>query len=83
MSVLGAVTFTHLAQSLDPRFLMRCRLFSELVLPALSPGAIVLSGDLVDGKDEQGRGQQQIEEWEVWLTSKVISKLTAPLASSG
>lgn len=44
---------------------MTFRLFSELVLPAILPGAIVLSGDLVDGKDEHGRGQQQLEEWQV------------------
>ena len=56
-----------------------CRLFSELVLPALSPGAIVLSGDLVDGKDEQGRGQQQIKEWEVRPIWKVILKSTATI----
>ena len=41
------------------------RLFSKLVLPALLPGAVVLSGDLVDGKDANGRGHQQIEEWQV------------------
>lgn len=53
------------AQNSNLILIMACRLFSELVLPALLPGAVVLSGDLVDGKDEQGRGQQQLEEWQV------------------
>ena len=40
---------------------------SELVLPALSPGAVILSGDLVDGKHVHGKGEQQIEEWQARL----------------
>ena len=42
-----------------------CRLFARTVLAASHPGALLITGDLVDGKTLLGRGQQSEEEWQV------------------
>ena len=42
-----------------------CRLFAGSVLAGLAPGALLLTGDLVDGKTAIGRGHQLKPEWEV------------------
>ena len=41
------------------------RLFAATVLAGLEPGALLLTGDLVDGKTALGRGHQLKTEWEV------------------
>ena len=41
------------------------RLFAGTVLAGLEPGALLLTGDLVDGKTALGRGHQLKTEWEV------------------
>jgi len=40
------------------------RLFAGTVLAGLAPGALLLTGDLVDGKTAIGRGHQLKPEWE-------------------
>ena len=64
----------HMAQALVPHGLARslqadvtsaCRLFAGSVLAGLAPGALLLTGDLVDGKTAIGRGHQLKPEWEV------------------
>lgn len=42
-----------------------CRLFARTVLAASQPGALLITGDLTDGKTRIGRGQQLEEEWKV------------------
>ncbi len=36
-----------------------------MVLASSQPGALLITGDLVDGKTLLGRGQQIEEEWQV------------------
>lgn len=43
------------------------RLWTETVLPVLQPDAMLLTGDLVDGKERHGHGQQLKSEWQVHL----------------
>ena len=51
-----------------------CSLFAEKVLQYVKPGAIILGGDLVDGKTLQMQGHQYRQEWEV----QHFSACTAP-----
>lgn len=41
-------------------------LISEHVLPALEPAALVITGDVVEGKNHQGTGLQYAEEWAMY-----------------
>ncbi|KDD73107.1 hypothetical protein H632_c2530p0, partial [Helicosporidium sp. ATCC 50920] len=49
--------------------------FAARVVPALLPEAVVVSGDLTDGKTPAGRGEQQPWEWEAY--SAFLRNLTA------
>lgn len=44
-----------------------CRTFARTVLSGLQPGALLITGDLIDAKSRLGRGQQWEEEWQVGL----------------
>lgn len=50
-----------------------CRLFARTVLAASHPGALLITGDLVDGKTLLGRGQQSEEEWQVTKHPSIYS----------
>jgi len=41
------------------------RTFARTVLSGLQPGALLITGDLVDAKTRLGQGQQWKEEWQV------------------
>jgi len=41
------------------------RLLSETVLEAVKPSAVLLTGDLVDGRNKNGGGRQSRKEWQV------------------
>ncbi len=41
------------------------RTFARTVLSGLQPGALLITGDLIDAKTRLGRGQQWEEEWQV------------------
>ncbi len=41
------------------------RLFARTVLAASQPGALLITGDLTDGKRLIGTGEQQLQEWQV------------------
>ena len=45
-----------------------CRTFARTVLSGLQPGALLITGDLIDAKSRLGRGQQREEEWQVRLS---------------
>ena len=57
----------HCLRSGCPLLIVMClgRLFAGTVLAGLEPGALLLTGDLVDGKTALGRGHQLKTEWEV------------------
>ncbi|CAL8465131.1 g4666 [Coccomyxa elongata] len=45
------------------------RLFARTVLASSQPGALLITGDLVDGKTLLGRGQQIEKEWQTYRTA--------------
>lgn len=49
-------------------------LLSKHVLRALQPAAIILTGDLVEGKNRQGTGQQHAEEWQ--MLDRFLSRIS-------
>lgn len=53
--------------------------FALAVLRPLNPGALVLTGDLVDGKTRLLRGAQDEGEWKVrpWRCYKLLNHLAA------
>ena len=42
------------------------------MLKALDPAALLLTGDLVDGKSNKGQGRQSLTEWQVRLWLKLL-----------
>lgn len=44
---------------------LNCRLISSTVWKAVKPSAVLLTGDLVDGKNRNGGGRQSESEWQV------------------
>ncbi|EIE20379.1 Metallo-dependent phosphatase [Coccomyxa subellipsoidea C-169] len=42
------------------------RLFARTVLAASQPGALLITGDLTDGKRLLGTGEQQLQEWQTY-----------------
>eukprot|EP01025_Chloroclados_australasicus_P000482 TRINITY_DN10247_c0_g1_i3.p1 TRINITY_DN10247_c0_g1~~TRINITY_DN10247_c0_g1_i3.p1 ORF type:complete len:726 (-),score=42.15 TRINITY_DN10247_c0_g1_i3:283-2460(-) len=61
---------------IDPRELELEHLFKN-VLSATKPAAVVITGDLTDGKTHYGQGRQQIIEWRAYQrVTSMISNLT-------
>jgi hypothetical protein len=61
------------------------RTFARTVLLGLQPGALLITGDLIDAKTRLGRGRQWEEEWQVALsslTSGATSHLCCPESSN-
>ena len=42
-----------------------CRLLSATILKAARPAAVLVTGDLTDGKSSKGFGRQSLSEWQV------------------
>jgi hypothetical protein len=50
---------------LEGKLPFHCRLISRTVWKAVKPSAVLLTGDLVDGKNRNGGGRQSECEWQV------------------
>lgn len=61
----GVVVHSKLLQGYTRDISATHRLFARMVLASSQPGALLITGDLVDGKTLLGRGQQIEEEWQV------------------
>lgn len=61
----------HLNKLTHPTILPDLLAFGDGVLSQLRPGALVLSGDLVDAKTRAEGSKQHPEEWQVWVGGRV------------
>ncbi len=72
----------HISKWTDLDIVPDLEAFGTNVLAALQPGALLITGDLVDSKTRQGGSEQQEEEWLAYSKAWQRMAASADLASS-